>query len=175
MLAHPSSGGHRRSGDGPQSFWRGGLSLKISPNEYENVAAIFRRQFLSARKVQMNSRERIKTIIAGEAPDRCGFWLGNPHADTWPILHKYFGTETEEALRQKLKDDFRWICPQFFPDAYQDPDGRTMFDAGLDKAMHGQSGPFAECEDVKEVEAFPWPNPHWNDGKGRTISCRVML
>ncbi|MCK5526325.1 MAG: hypothetical protein KAJ05_04205, partial [Candidatus Latescibacteria bacterium] len=88
----------------------------------------------------MNSRERIKTIIAGETPDRFGFWLGNPHADTWPILHRYFGTDTEEALRRELKDDFRWICPQFFPDAYQDPDGREMFDAGLDKAMHGQAG-----------------------------------
>ena len=107
----------------------------------------------------MNSRERIKTIIAGETPDRFGFWLGNPHADTWPILHRYFGTDTEEALRRELKDDFRWICPQFFPDAYQDPDGREMFDAGLDKAMHGQAGPFSECEDAKEVADFPWPNP----------------
>jgi len=37
----------------------------------------------------MNSRERIKAIIAGEPADRCGFWLGNPHADTWPILHEF--------------------------------------------------------------------------------------
>ena len=61
----------------------------------------------------MNTRERLKTIIAGEASDRCGFWLGNPHADTWPILHKYFGTETEEALGQKLKGTLRLDSIQF--------------------------------------------------------------
>jgi len=33
----------------------------------------------------MDSRERIRAIIAGDSADRCGFWLGNPHADTWPI------------------------------------------------------------------------------------------
>ncbi len=107
----------------------------------------------------MNSRERIRALIAGETADRCGFWLGNPHADTWPILHKYFDTNTEEALRQKLGDDFRWTSPQFFPNAYQDPDGKEMFDAGLDREKHGAVGPLAECENISEVESFPWPNP----------------
>ena len=61
----------------------------------------------------MNSRELIRAIIdRGEAP-RCGFWLGNPYPDTWPILHRYFGTKTEEELRRKLGDDFRWLSPQF--------------------------------------------------------------
>ena len=110
----------------------------------------------------MNSRERIKAIIARKPADRCGFWLGNPYPDTWPIYHKYFGTKTEEELRRKLNDDFRWICPQFFKSAYQAPDGRGMFDGGLGKKKsHGQAGPFADCEDVKEVEAFPWPKPEY--------------
>lgn len=109
----------------------------------------------------MTSRERIKTIIAGEKPDRCGFWLGNPHNDTWPILHRYFKTSDEEEIRQRLGDDFRWINPQFLPNAYQDPEGRAMFDAGLNKKYHGQAGPFADCEDVAEVEAYPWPNPDY--------------
>jgi hypothetical protein len=34
----------------------------------------------------MNSRDRIQTIIKRESADRCGFWLGNPYDDTWPIL-----------------------------------------------------------------------------------------
>ena len=108
----------------------------------------------------MNSRERIRALIAGETADRCGFWLGNPHADTWPILHKYFGTNTEEALRQKLGDDFRWISPQFFPNTYQDPDGKEMFDTGLEREKHGAVGPLAKCENISEVESFPWPNPN---------------
>ena len=107
----------------------------------------------------MNSRERIKAIVAGDPADRCGFWLGNPDKDTWPILHKYFGTKTEKELRRKLGDDFAWISPQFFPDAYRDPDGRELFDASLDRAKHGNVGPLADCEDVDEVETFPWPDP----------------
>ena len=106
----------------------------------------------------MTSRERVKTIIAGEPPDRIGLWLGKPHQDTWPILFDHFGTKTEEELRRKIGDDFRWICPQFMPGAYNDPDGHQMFDAGLDKEMHGQRGPFADCEDVNEVHDYPWPN-----------------
>lgn len=109
----------------------------------------------------MNSRERIKAIIAGDAVDRCGFWLGNPHADTWPLLHKYFGTDTEEELRRKLGDDFRWICPQFFSSTYPHPNGKQMFDEGLDRKKHGTVGPLAECEDIEEVKSFPWPNPEY--------------
>jgi len=109
----------------------------------------------------MNSRERIRAIIAGEPADRCGLWLGNPHGDSWPAIHRYFGTETEEEVRQRLGDDFRWICPQFFPDAYRDPDGHDMFDAGLNKKRHGQAGPLADCEDVNELESFPWPSPDY--------------
>ncbi len=106
----------------------------------------------------MTSRERIKKIIDGEKTDRCGFWLGNPHEDTWPILHNYFGTETEEELRQKLNDDLRWITPQFMHGVYKNPSGRGLFDEGLNKKMHGAAGPLAECEDVAEVNDYPWPN-----------------
>ena len=109
----------------------------------------------------MNSRERIKAIIAGAPADRCGFWLGNPHADTWLLLHKYFGTKTDEELRRKLGDDFRWICPQFFPDTYRHPDGKQMFDEGLDREKHRSVGPLAECEDIGELESFPWPKPEY--------------
>jgi len=107
----------------------------------------------------MTSRERIRKIISGEPADRCGFWLGNPHDDTWPVLHGYFGTKTEEELRRKLNDDFRWMTPQFFPGVYRDPDGGEIFGAGLDKECHGQAGPFADCEDPGEVDDYPWPDP----------------
>lgn len=108
----------------------------------------------------MNSRERIRALIAGETADRCGFWLGNPYADTWPILHKYFGTNTEEAVRQKLGDDYRWISPQFFLSAYQDfDDKKGMFGEMVESGKHGAVGPLTECENISEVESFSWPNP----------------
>jgi len=31
----------------------------------------------------MNSRERIKAIIGGQAAEQCGFWRGNPHPESW--------------------------------------------------------------------------------------------
>ncbi len=108
----------------------------------------------------MNSRERIKAIIAGEPADRCGFWMGNPKTESWPALHAYFGTSDEEELRVKLQDDFRWICPQFFPGVYRDPQGRKLFDAGLDREQHAVH-PLADCETLEAVEAFPWPNPDY--------------
>jgi uroporphyrinogen decarboxylase len=107
----------------------------------------------------MNSRERIRTIIAGEQADRCGFWLGNPHGDTWPLLHRYFGTGTEEELRQKLQDDYRWVPAG----AYRHPAGRGLFDIP-NKTAHGSPGPFAACEDPGQVdELYEWPNPDYLD------------
>ena len=108
----------------------------------------------------MNRRERIRKLIAREEVDRCGFWLGKPHMDLWPILHRHFGTRTEEELRVKLGDDCRWICPQFYPDVYQDPQGRELFDAGLDRTKH-MAPPLAAFETVAEVEQFPWPKAEY--------------
>ncbi len=108
----------------------------------------------------MTSRERIKTIISGQEADRCGLWLGDPHEDTWPIYHEYFGTKTEEDLRQKTGDDFRWICPQFFANAYQHPDGKPMFDEGLNRESHTDF-PLAGAENVSDIEDYEWPNPDY--------------
>jgi uroporphyrinogen decarboxylase len=108
----------------------------------------------------MSKRELIKRLINGENTERTGFWLGNPHPETWPILHAYFNTSAEEELRQKLNDDIRWICPQFYDDVYQDPQGREMFDAGLDREKHAKP-PLANCSTLAEVEAFTWPTPDY--------------
>jgi len=109
----------------------------------------------------MSRRELIHRLIAGEEVPRCGFWLGNPHEDTWPLLHRHFGTTSEEQLRKRLGDDLRWICPQFYDDVYQDPTGAKLFDASLDREEHGSCGPLAHCEDPAEVDVFPWPNPDY--------------
>lgn len=107
----------------------------------------------------MTSRERLKTIIAGQKPDRCGFWLGNPHHETWPIYHQYFGSNNEEELRRLLNDDFRWIRPS----TYNHPAGKGMFDIP-GKIAHGSAGPFAHCEDPDLVdEIYEWPNPDYLD------------
>ncbi len=108
----------------------------------------------------MNRRDLIRRLIDGDPVERCGFWLGNPHPDTWPILHRHFGTTSEEDLRRKLGDDVRWLCPQFYEDAYQDPKGRELFDAGLDRAKHNVA-PLAHCEDPTKLDEYPWPRPEY--------------
>ncbi|MBN1436416.1 MAG: hypothetical protein JW936_05025 [Sedimentisphaerales bacterium] len=112
----------------------------------------------------MNSRERIRTIISGEAADRCGFWVGNPHDDTLPIYHRYFGTNSLEQLQAKLHDDFRWICPQFYGDCYQHPQGYGMFDEGIEKSDNVlDQAPLANCENVEQLEEIDinWPSPDY--------------
>jgi uroporphyrinogen decarboxylase len=107
----------------------------------------------------VDSRERIRAIIAGQEADRCGFWLGNPYHETWPIYHRYFATADEESLRVRLRDDFRWIPAS----TYRHPTGRGMFDIP-NKSAHGTPGPFAECDDPGAVdELYEWPNPDYLD------------
>jgi uroporphyrinogen decarboxylase len=106
----------------------------------------------------MESRERIRRIIAGQEADRCGIWLGNPHADTWPLLHAYFGSSDEEELRLKLGDDYRWIMPH----GYHHPEGRRPF-AIPGKQAHGTAGPFARAIEVAEIEDYDWPQVAYLD------------
>jgi uroporphyrinogen decarboxylase len=106
----------------------------------------------------MTSRERIRAIIAGERADRCGFWLGNPHPDTWPLLHSYFKTTSEEELRLHLKDDFRWITPQYLTTTYRHPQGKGIFDIYKYKKNLGDAGPLANCESLDDVETYEWPS-----------------
>lgn len=101
----------------------------------------------------MNSRERIRAIISGQAADRTGFWLGNPYPQTWPILHAYFGTKTEEELRLKVGDDFRWMSPSLISSTF--PPGWANFSGH--KKSHGEVGPLVNAETVADVEAHEWP------------------
>jgi len=106
----------------------------------------------------MNSRERVRTIIAGGKPDRCAFWLGQPAAETWPIYHRYFGTTSEEELRRKLGDDFRWITPQWFGTCYANASNR-LESIYPKKSAHGDAGPLADAESLADLQGFPWPKP----------------
>ncbi len=107
----------------------------------------------------MTGRQRITNISEGKPVDRCGFWLGNPHWETWPILHEYFGTTDDEAVRVLLKDDFRWIQAG----NYQHPKGKPMFDMQRKGKELSAAGYFADCESVTEVEDYDWPDPDYLD------------
>ena len=88
----------------------------------------------------MNSQERVMAIVEGRPVDRCAYWTGNPHADTWPRLYRHFGCSTPEEVYQILGDDVRWI-----------PVGN--------QPLHADDC-FAECETEADVDAaFRWPDP----------------
>ena len=111
----------------------------------------------------MTSREIVRRIIGRKEAPRFGFWLGNPHADSWPGLHRYFGTSTEEDLRRKLGDDFRWIRPQSGDSTYSHPEGKQIFDLWHSKASHGEAGPLAGCRNAADIERFDWPDLRFLD------------
>jgi len=107
----------------------------------------------------MTSREIVRDIVALKPAPRCGLWLGNPHAESWPGLHRYFGTKTEEELRRKLGDDFRWISPSFAESTFPGPASKGIFAWGAGKTSHGQAGPLAAVDDPNELGRFDWPDP----------------
>ena len=88
----------------------------------------------------MNGMERVIAIVEGRPVDRCAYWTGNPHADTWPVLYSYLKCGTPEEVYRKLGDDVRWI-----------PVGN--------QELHAE-GCFAQCETEADVDAaFQWPDP----------------
>jgi uroporphyrinogen decarboxylase len=107
----------------------------------------------------MTSRDVVKNIIALRPGRRCGFWLGNPHPDAWPALHRYFGTKTEEELRRKLGDDFRWISPSFSESTWRDAPSKGLLGWNVSKKAHSQAGPLAGVEDPSRLDDFDWPDP----------------
>ncbi len=111
----------------------------------------------------MNSRELVRAIIARKDVPRPGFWLGNPHPDTLPLYHSYFGTKTLEDLHRLLGSDFRWLTPQYMETTYRHPEGKGIFDIWKFKKSLGEAGPFAECDDAAEVERYEWPDLRYLD------------
>ncbi len=106
----------------------------------------------------MSSREIIKNIIARKKTERFGFWLGNPHSDSWEALHNYFGTASEEELRVKLGDDFRWITPQYMDTTYRHPEGKGLFDIYKTKSSLSEAGPLSDADTPEVVDSYDWPS-----------------
>lgn len=117
----------------------------------------------------MTSRERIRAIVAGEPADRCGFWLGNPHRDTWPILHEAFGIPDQAGVRAWLGDDLTWLPAG----AYRHPSGRALFEIGPREPGLAAGGSLRDCESIAEVDAFPWPDPQYFDFAGNVAQLRA--
>jgi len=103
----------------------------------------------------MTSRERIETIFSHQAADRCGFWLGCPRPETWPIYLEHFGFSEQDELRRFLGDDFCWISA----DSGTYKGGKTPFGWALDATVPV----FADCEDAAQVKDYDWADARYLD------------
>lgn len=111
----------------------------------------------------MTNRERFQNIIARKS-DHCGFWHGNPNPASVNYLFGSFDVKDDFELGLKLGDTCRWIMPSE-NGMWQHPEGKPMFDVlgGQERHSLGQDGVFADCEDIREVEAFDWPDEKYVD------------
>ncbi len=123
----------------------------------------------------MTGKERIKAIFNRQSVDRPGFWLGNPADETKDMYYAHFGIQTapeyfatgraELDLALATHSDLMWITPEYDRDAWHHPEGKPIWDVlgGKKRVSLSQPGALAECESVREVEAFDWPNPDYLD------------
>lgn len=114
----------------------------------------------------MTGREHFQSILSGRS-ERCGFWHGNPHADSLPSYCRYFHVGDDFGLSRVLGDTLVWALPEFW-DCWKHPEGKPIFDVtgGRVKKSLNEGGVFAECADVAEVERFDWPDIKYLDFAG---------
>ena len=111
-----------------------------------------------------NSREKCRAIFARKGDGTGAMWTGHPNDATIPLHAAAYGIEpTREAIFTFLQDDCRWVMGDGF---YKHPEGRPMFDTGWGiehSANLGSAGCFAETEDPRDLDRYPWPDPKFID------------
>ncbi len=133
----------------------------------------------------MTSKQLISDIFSGSDAGRPGFWLGNPANETKKQYYEKLGiradidmagrtdsvlktgrrTKLDVQLHEHFKSDIFWVCPHHDRTYYRHPEGKPVFDisGGKPRESLTQPGVFADCEDIREVEAFDWPDPTYLD------------
>ncbi len=111
-----------------------------------------------------DSRKKVTSIITRTNTNHKAFWMGNPHTETLEMYLKKLDLQQYEDLCAYLDDDCRCMIAD---GAYKHPDGAPIFDplGGKKQTHYSQDGVFAECTDLSEVEAYPWPDPDHLDFK----------
>ena len=109
----------------------------------------------------MTGRERVRAIFGRRKADRTGFWLGNPHTESWTLYFAAFGLSTQAEVRQMLGDDYRWVNCE--GGCYKHPKGKPMLINPRSGPGLSAAGALAACESVQEIHDYPWPNPEYLD------------
>ena len=111
----------------------------------------------------MTNKERFHSIME-QRSDCCAFWHGNPNVSSMNYLYHYFNVNNDFELGLKLGSTCRWIMPDEY-NVWKHPGNLPMFDflGGEKRLSLGQDGVFARCEEIDEVERFPWPDVKYLD------------
>jgi len=116
----------------------------------------------------MTSRERVLTAFEHKEPNRVPCWCGSS-AEFWAKAKRTLQLD-DEGLRVRFGDDFRRVWPRYCgPEFKLSPGAQMRTPFGVERAGlgygHATSHPLANAT-LKEVEAYPWPDPAWQDVSG---------
>jgi uroporphyrinogen decarboxylase len=139
----------------------------------------------------MAPRDLITDTIARKQKSKCAFWIGHPADESKTMYYNILdikepeltelekrnraaltwksgqSDELEVELNLRTNSEMIWISPETDMSAWKHPEGKPMWDFLVkERESLGSAGIFAECEDIAEVEAFPWPNPDYLDLSG---------
>jgi len=120
----------------------------------------------------MTSRERVRTALEHGQPDHTpADYAATP--EICRALMAHFRVDTEEAVRDALGTDIRYVEPPYTgPALPRFDDGSVANIWGVvKKPMANEYGDYAEAVNfpyarwtaVEEAAAFPWPSPDWYD------------
>lgn len=136
----------------------------------------------------MNSRELFEAALNRQNTDVNPFWAGHPSDEAKTKYYKELGLSThvrssveinnaessvllatgtgadEIVFDKKIGSDMIWLSPELDMRSWVHPEGKQMWDCFDDERKSlTQPGRFAECESIKEIEAFDWPDPKYLD------------
>ena len=112
----------------------------------------------------MDSRERVLAAINHERPDRIpvDLWA---EPGVWSRLRQDLHVPTDEAVREALAVDVRYITPVYPPDTYTDGVRQNMWGERWKKTStvfgtewEHTRGVLHDVQTLAEIEAFPWPS-----------------
>ena len=109
---------------------------------------------------EMTSRERVIAAFNFNEPDRVPCWCGASR-EFWEKAKKELSLD-DEGLQQRFGSDFRSVFAKYVGPKLKD--SFTVF--GIERKGDGYGQPMnhpLEHASVKEINAYPWPDPKWHD------------
>jgi uroporphyrinogen decarboxylase len=125
----------------------------------------------------MNSRERVLAAINHQPTDRVpvDLWA---EEEVWQRLMRDLGASSQDAVRERLEVDVRYISPIYPPDTIADGVKQNMWGERWMMAntpwgpnWEHVNGALAGASSLDELEAFPWPSCDDVDYSGLAEQC----